>query len=74
MLLWVHTSNYVMSGYTKEVPLEDMVSLGKKYNIPVVADLGSGSFLNINKLGVPTELPVYDVVKKRPDIPPPTTM
>ena len=68
MLLWVHTSNYVMSGYTKEVPLEDMVSLGKKFNIPVVADLGSGSFLDMNNLGVPTELPVYDIVKKRPDI------
>ena len=68
MLLWVHTSNYVMSGYTKEVSLEDMVLLGKKYNIPVVADLGSGSFLDMSNFGVPTELPVSDIVKKGPDI------
>ena len=68
ILLWVHTSNYVMSGYTKEVSLEDMVVLGKKYNIPVVADLGSGSFLDMSNFGVPTELPVSDIVKKGPDI------
>ena len=34
LLLWVHTSNYIMKGYTKEVPLEDIVSIGKKYKIP----------------------------------------
>ena len=61
MLLWVHTSNYIMSGYTKEVSLEEMVSLGEKYNIPVVADLGSGSFLDMSNFGVPSELPVSDI-------------
>ena len=68
LLLWVHTSNYVVKGYTKEVPLEDIVKLGKKYKIPVLADLGSGTFLSLDKYKIPTELPVGDIVKKGPDI------
>jgi L-seryl-tRNA(Ser) seleniumtransferase len=68
LLLWVHTSNYIMKGYTKEVPLEDIVSIGKKYKIPVVADLGSGSFLDMSKFGLPSEIPVTEIVKKGPDI------
>ena len=57
-----------MKGYTKEVSLEDMVSIGKKYKIPVVADLGSGTFLDMSKFGVPAEIPVAEIVKKGPDI------
>ncbi len=68
LLLWVHTSNYVVKGYTKEVPLEDIVKLGKKYNIPVLADLGSGTFLSLDKYKIPAELPVGEIVKKGPDI------
>ena len=68
LLLWVHTSNYVIKGYKKEVPLEDIVTLGKKYNIPVLADLGSGTFLSLDKYKIPSELPIGDIVKKGPDI------
>ena len=68
LLIWVHTSNYIVKGYTKEVPLEDIVNLGKKHNIPVVADLGSGTFLPLDKFGIPTELPISEVVRKGPDI------
>ena len=68
MLLWVHTSNYILKGYTKQVPLEDIVKLGKKHNIPVLADLGSGTFLALDKFGVPSEAPLIEIVKKGPDI------
>ena len=64
LILWVHTSNYTISGYTKEVSLEEMVSIGQKHNIPVVADLGSGSILEMDKYGIPSELPVKEIVKK----------
>jgi len=33
MLLKVHTSNYRIMGFTKEVSLTEMVPLGKKYNV-----------------------------------------
>ena len=68
MLLWVHTSNYILKGYTKQVPLEDIVKLGKKHDIPVLADLGSGTFLALDKFGLPSEAPLIEIVKKGPDI------
>ena len=68
LLLWVHTSNYVVKGYTKEVALEEIVKLGKNNNILVLADLGSGTFLSLGKYGIPTEIPIIDVVRKGPDI------
>ena len=68
LLLWVHTSNYVVKGYTNEVPLEEVVKIGKQYNIPVIADLGSGTFIPMDKYGIPAEIPIKDVVRKGPEI------
>jgi L-seryl-tRNA(Ser) seleniumtransferase len=40
-LLRVHQSNYRIIGFTKEVSLRELVELGKKYDLPVIDDLGS---------------------------------
>ena len=68
LILWVHTSNYVVKGFTKEVSLADLASLGRKHKIPVLADLGSGALLNMTKLGLADEIPVKSIVKAGPDI------
>ena len=47
LLLKVHTSNYKIVGFTKEVSPEELARLGKKYNLPVMWDLGSGSFIDL---------------------------
>src|SRR5690606_9830473 len=47
MLLKVHTSNYRIVGFTKEVGLEDLVALGAEHALPVVHDLGSGSLADL---------------------------
>ncbi len=43
LLLKVHTSNYRIVGFTTEVALEELVELGREYQIPVMEDLGSGN-------------------------------
>jgi L-seryl-tRNA(Ser) seleniumtransferase len=63
MILWVHTSNYVVRGFIKEVALSDLVQLGKKKRIPVVADLGSGALVDLSEKGIPKDMLVQDVVK-----------
>ena len=63
MILWVHTSNYVVRGFTNEVTLSELVKLGKKKRIPVVADLGSGALVNLSEKGVPKDILIQDVVK-----------
>jgi len=55
LLLKVHTSNYKVVGFTAEVTLEQMVAIGKKHNLPVMEDLGSGALLDLSKYGLPKE-------------------
>ena len=42
LLLKAHQSNYSIQGFTEEASLQDLVALGKKKNIPVMYDMGSG--------------------------------
>ncbi len=67
-ILWAHTSNYVVQGFTKEVSLSDLAALAKKKHIPLVADLGSGALVDMSKMGLPPEELVADVVKTGADI------
>ncbi len=63
LLLWVHTSNYVVKGFTKSVTLKELVELGKRKRIPVLADLGSGALINLSDHGLPEEITVQEAVK-----------
>jgi L-seryl-tRNA(Ser) seleniumtransferase len=42
VLLRVHTSNYRIRGFVQQVELAELVSLGRRYGLIVVDDLGSG--------------------------------
>jgi L-seryl-tRNA(Ser) seleniumtransferase len=55
LLLKVHTSNYKVVGFTAEVELEQLVAIGKKHNLPVMEDLGSGAFIDLNRYGLAKE-------------------
>src|SRR6266403_1657787 len=55
LLLKVHTSNYKVVGFTAEVTLEELVAIGKKHNLPVMEDLGSGAFIDLSQHGLPKE-------------------
>jgi L-seryl-tRNA(Ser) seleniumtransferase len=50
-LMQVHSSNYRISGFTKSVPLADLVELGKKRGPPVIDDIGSGALLDFARFG-----------------------
>ena len=68
MLLKVHTSNFRVIGFTSEVELLDLVSLGKKHGLLVMEDLGSGSLLDLSAYGLPREPTVGEVVKAGVDV------
>ncbi len=55
LLLRVHTSNYKIVGFAEEVPLEDLVALGRRHHVPVMDDTGSGSLIDMAPLGFPDE-------------------
>ncbi|HMA59069.1 MAG TPA: L-seryl-tRNA(Sec) selenium transferase [Halanaerobiales bacterium] len=68
MLLKVHTSNYKVMGFTKEVQLKELVELGKEYNLPVVEDLGSGILRDLSDLGLLDEPTVADKIAQGADL------
>jgi len=68
LILKVHTSNYKIIGFTKEVSPEELFLLGKKHNIPVMWDLGSGSFIDLSIYGVGSEPTVQQAVNAGVDI------
>ncbi|MFH1077265.1 MAG: L-seryl-tRNA(Sec) selenium transferase [Pseudomonadota bacterium] len=68
LLLKVHTSNYSIVGFTAEVLLADLVALGRQYQIPVMNDLGSGSFIDFTQYGLPKEPTVQEAIKAGADI------
>jgi len=63
LLLWVHTSNYIVKGFTKSTTLKELVELGKRKRIPVFADLGSGALVNLSDIGLPEEITVQETIK-----------
>ncbi len=67
-LLRVHTSNYRIVGFYKEVSLHEMVALGQEYNVPVIEDLGSGTLADLQACGLPGEPTVQDVVRAGVDV------
>ncbi len=67
-LLKVHTSNFRILGFTESVSLQDLVSLGRKVGLPVIEDLGSGCFYDLEKLGIHDEPTVMNSVKAGVDI------
>ncbi len=51
-LMKVHKSNYDIVGFTEEATLEQLVELGKKYELPVIYDMGNGLMLDMSAYGV----------------------
>ena len=68
LLLKVHTSNYKIVGFTKEVSPGELAKLGKKYNLPVMWDLGSGSFVDLSTYGAGGEPTVQQAVDSGVDV------
>jgi L-seryl-tRNA(Ser) seleniumtransferase len=68
LLLKVHTSNYSVVGFTAEVALRDLVDLGAAHQLPVMEDLGSGTFIDFSKYGLLKEPTVQESVTAGTDV------
>jgi L-seryl-tRNA(Ser) seleniumtransferase len=64
----VHKSNFRVMGFAEEVSVEDLAKLGRKYQIPVMFDLGSGCLIDLKPFGISDEPVVKDIVNSGVDI------
>ena len=61
-LLYAHTSNYRIEGFTKEVAIAELAQLAKRRRVPLVVDLGSGALVDLALSGLPAEPMVEEAV------------
>jgi len=68
VILKVHTSNFRIVGFTEDTGLEALAALGKKHGVPVMDDLGSGCFIELDRYGLEKEPTVQEVLATGVDV------
>ena len=66
LLLKVHRSNFALHGFVAEVGLGELAALGARHGLPVLEDLGSGTFARLP--GLPAEAHVPDRLRLGADL------
>ena len=67
-LLKVHASNFKVIGFTHTPEIDALVQLGRKYDVPVLHDIGSGCLLDTRPFGIAYELRPQDSISAGADL------
>ena len=68
LVLKVHTSNYRIEGFTKEVAARDLAGLAHAHGVPLINDLGSGTLVDLARFGLAHEPTVAEAVAEGADL------
>ena len=68
LILKVHTSNYRIEGFTKEIGARELAALAHEQKVPLVNDLGSGTLVDIARYGLKHEPTVAEAVAEGADL------
>jgi L-seryl-tRNA(Ser) seleniumtransferase len=68
LVLKVHTSNYRIEGFTKEVRATDLAKIAHEKNVPLVNDLGSGTLIDLTRFGLAHEPTVREAIAEGADL------
>ena len=67
-LMRVHTSNFRVVGFTEAASLQELVALGRKHELPVIDDIGSGALVDFSVYGVDDEPVAQQSIKQGADL------
>ena len=67
-ILRVHPSNYKIVGFTAEVPLEELVRLGRAHGLAVIDDVGAGPLIDFSQFGFEKEPTLAESVAAGADV------
>ena len=68
LVLKVHTSNYVIQGFTASVPEADLARLCRERSVPFAVDLGSGTLVELSRFGLPHEPTIAESLRQGTDL------
>jgi L-seryl-tRNA(Ser) seleniumtransferase len=68
LLLRVHRSNFEISGFTEQPSIAELNDLARRRSLPLMEDLGSGAFVNLENFGIRGEPNVLDSLRARVDV------
>ena len=68
LILKVHTSNYLIQGFTKSVSAPELSVLARARKVPFVHDLGSGALVDLARYGLAPEPTVKESIAEGADL------
>jgi L-seryl-tRNA(Ser) seleniumtransferase len=68
LILKIHKSNFRVIGFSEEVSIEALVTLGRRHQIPVMFDLGSGCLIDLKSFGIYDEPSAQEFIKSGVDV------
>jgi L-seryl-tRNA(Ser) seleniumtransferase len=68
LVMKVHTSNYRIEGFTKEVPARELAAIARERKVPMVNDLGSGTLIDLARFGLAHEPTVAEAILDGADL------
>jgi L-seryl-tRNA(Ser) seleniumtransferase len=68
LLMKVHTSNYVVQGFSSAVDESVLADIARRHGLPLASDLGSGALIDMSAWGLPREPTPRDKLKAGCDV------